>query len=211
MKKLLISAISLLLTASNFAQNDEVQTLFKKENSFGCYFGFAVKPADINNQSAILTGGEMGFALGHQLNVAIIGMGMASNIKANLLDANGNNLYYEMGYGGLKLEPVLFSNKLVHLTIPMIFGAGRTVLTRKSTVAYLNEWDSNWNYYPEHVDSDFFLIAEPGLNIEVNLYKHMRLDVGAGYRLVNDINMIGTNNSTFEGLSGNIGLKFGWF
>lgn len=200
----------LLLTLSNIAQ-DEVQTLFKKENALGFYLGASVKPGEINNQSAIFTGAELGLVFGHQLNIGVIGMGLTSSIDANVADANGNKLYYEMGYGGLKIEPVLFSDKLIHLTIPVTLGGGGAILTKKTAVSYLDDWNSNWDYYPEPVDADFFLIAEPGLNIEINLYKHLRLDVGAGYRFVNDVNMVNTNNGNLEGFSGNIGLKFGWF
>lgn len=195
------------INAQEKTEKEDVQTVFKKNSALGAYFGLIAKPTALYGQEGLLFGAELNLVFGHQLNVGVVGMGLVSDIKSGLVSNSGYNLYYEFGYGGIKMEPVLFSNKLVHLTIPVILGAGAATLNPRTAILYDGNWDYEYNLY----DSDFFFVAEPGINVEVNLYKNLRLDFGTSYRFVDNVFISGTNNGNFGGLSGNIGIKLGWF
>jgi len=180
------------------------KTLFKDAKPVGAFVAMSFKPFEMADQAAMMAGGELSLVCGHKLNIGLAGYGMMSNVHSDFVDPDGNTYFYNMGYGGMKFEPVLRSDWLVHVTFPVFIGAGGVSLSQHH---FLNDhhWSSNtW-------DSDFFLITEPGINLELNIFKIMRLDAGVSYRFANDVNLVGANNSALSGLSGNVSLKIGWF
>lgn len=56
-----------------------------------------------------------------------------------------------------------------------------------------------------------FFILEPSSLVEVNLHKHVRLNLGAGYRIIGEMNYRNMNQSDISGFSGIVGFKFGLF
>lgn len=207
MKKLILTIFTLAVACFANAQDDEMQTLFKKDNSVGIYLGFNAKPTLIQNQETMLFSSELSMVFGHNLNAGVIGAFSLNSVYPNYYDQYGNPLLMEVGYGGFKLEPVLFSKKLAHVTIPITFGGGATTL-HSGNFDYSN---GNWNNSYDFYDADFFFLAEPGINLEVNVYKHLRLDLGGSYRFTSNTYLLGSPNYSIQGFAGNIGLKFGWF
>jgi len=207
MKKYILSILTFAVLLSGIAQDNEMQTLFKKDNSVGVYLGFNAKPTLIQNQETMFFSTDLSLVFGHSLNAGVVGAFSLNSVSPNYYDQYGNPLLMEIGYGGIKLEPVLFSKKLVHLTVPLTFGGGATTLHSGNFDYNNGNWNNNYDFY----DADFFFLAEPGVNLEVNLYKHLRLDIGGSYRFTNSTYLFGSPNYSIQGFAGNIGLKFGWF
>ncbi len=72
------------------------------------------------------------------------------------------------------------------------------------TYKELNDWMS-----PQV--SDNFWIAEPAVNIELNISSFFRISAGVGYRLVFDVNLGDVTNSDIVGAEGILTFKFGKF
>ena len=79
----------------------------------------------------------------------------------------------EFTQGGLYLEYRLFPHKLVHVSIPISVG----VLQTESEQDNFSPWG---NYEDDREYTNFYL--EPGLNIELNVSKFIKFQVGASYR-----------------------------
>jgi hypothetical protein len=75
-----------------------------------------------------------------------------------------HNMSYEYGQVGLVTEYVLGSDKPVHLVLQLFSGAG-------FTLQYQRYGWHNGNYPDDLHDENWFFIAEPGVQLEVNLLK----------------------------------------
>lgn len=196
-------------TSKNVHQQryNEDQTLLGKGKPLGFFIGINVKPAIVNDQAAFFTGGQIAMVFGKKLNVGFAGYGLTSPVLSDRVDADGTHYYYDMGYGGLLFEPVFFSRSAIHFTLPVLLGAGGAGFRPTTSPFSYNYEDVNWDNYV----ADAFFVAEPGLNMELNLFKWMRLDAGVSYRFISDGYFGSSLNSSLSGWSANCGLKFGWF
>jgi len=220
MKKLIIIAsVAFLFNLSLNGQTDstetlkrtkknEQQTLFNINKGVGGYIGFNTRISNINSSEALFTGGEISIAIGHSLNLGFEGYGLVNPVESNNKNSDESTTFINMGYGGLHIEPVLFSQKLVHVTFPILLGAGGIGETRNSFLDEEFHEDDNGD---DLLDTDFFMVVEPGIMAEVNLFRFMRLGVGINYRITSGVELPNHDNEDFSGLSGNISLRLGWF
>jgi len=86
---------------------------------------------------------------------------------------------------------------MVYISLPLYVGYGEVEMDNESGNVRLGEAS--------------FLQIEPSALLEINLHKYIRFNIGAGYRIVGDMNYRNFNQSNISGLTGNIGLKFGLF
>jgi hypothetical protein len=94
-------------------------------------------------------------------------------------------------------EYTLLSKNVFHVTFPLYIGYGEVQMDNEVGDAGLGE-------------ENFFQI-KPSALLEVNLHKYVRLNLGAGYRLVGQMEYRNFNQSDISGLTGYLGLKFGLF
>ena len=111
------------------------------------------------------------------------------------------------GYGGLLIEPIIGAFKPVHISIPMLIGAGGAT--------YMDEYGKTYDdpFYPKpyYYYSDAFFVFEPGVEIELNMVKFMRLAFGGYYRFTSGLDLEDTKSNMMNGFSTGITLKFGKF
>jgi len=105
------------------------------------------------------------------------------------------NIYMDYWTVGTFAEYTLLSKKLVHVTFPVFFGYGEVQMDNEIGETGLGE-------------ANFFQI-EPSALVEVNLHKYVRLNLGASYRFVGQMEYRNLNQNDISGLTGYIGLKFG--
>jgi hypothetical protein len=110
------------------------------------------------------------------------------------------------GYGGLLVEPIVFPRMPVHITFPLIAGIGGIAYT--SNIFRQSEYE-RWESYVE--DTDVFLVAEPGIELEFNVVKYFRISLSASYRFTSALQLMDTPGNALEGFSTGINLKFGKF
>lgn len=186
--------ILLLSTISIFGQ---AETLVSGELESGGFGAPVVKFTQIDGKFGLLVGGRGGWIMNHTFIIGMGGYGLVNQVDANFI-FEGKLIPLTMGYGGFEMEYIYSSNSLVHFSIYLLLGGGG--LTYKE----YSDWRS-----PQI--SDNFWIAEPAVNIELNISSFFRIDAGIGYRLVSDVNLGDLTNSDIAGVEGILTFKFGKF
>lgn len=213
MKKGILFSLLLMIGIAGTAQDNNGEeawnerTLIKKGTPIGFYLGTSLKAAELNRQQSMWVGGQIGLVANHRFNFGLAGYGLLTDVESNVLDVNGVSHVYEMGYGGFHLEPVLFSDRLVHVTFPVLLGAGGVAESRYRFLEYTGLEDD----WIEESETSAFLVAEPGVNVEINVMKGLRFAVGGGYRYVDYSNLTHTSNNDLSGWTANFTMKVGWF
>ncbi len=201
---ILMSAITILVIGQDDPRNNQQQnTLFGSIPPKGGFIAFSAKPAYVNDQAAYMSGLQAAVVMGRKVNLGFAAYGLLTDVRSGQFTEEGTEYFVEMGYGGFLIEPVLGSHRMVHLTAPVILGGGI------STLASRRPWDMGSNY--DYTDPEFFFIAEPGVNAELNLFRFMRLGAGVGYRFVGETGVFRSSATNLSGWSGNLTLKLGWF
>jgi len=196
-KTVILSALVLFLSLVSFSQesdstrknhdsskhNDEFKTLFGNHHQSGAYGAFSIGYSQIDNQQAVIFGGKFEWIVSHSLG---FGFGGSGFINEYHYDANlGRDVFLTGGYGGMYIEPILFPKFPVHLSFPVLLGAGG--------ISYITK-DMN-SYHNMVEDSEVFLIAEPAAEIELNVTRNFRIALGASYKFTTPFN-VGTSSSS---------------
>jgi hypothetical protein len=211
-KTVIFLAILLLACSSVFSQepefeyhnNREIKTLFGPNREGGAYGAFTMGYSVIDNRNAVLFGGRFGWLASHSIGIGFGATGFMNEFRYEPLLERDAAL--AGGYGGLYIEPILFARFPVHLSFPILFGAGG--------ISYIAKENSQNNNMIEN--SDAFLLLEPAAEIELNLTRFCRIALGASYRFPTSFNVgkSGTNTAHSESLkevSYTMSLKFGRF
>ncbi len=202
MKKILaITALLSLMAASPVLA--EQQTMFTSEIGSGWFFGPTVKYTQIDETDAVLLGGHAGWIIDHKYVIGFGMYGLASDIKDNYTGKGDPRL--NMGYGGLELSYIARSDRLVHITVDSLVGAGALGFSEEDSEGR-GHMGSFFND-----NSDTFFIVEPGVNVVFNVTEIFRLSLGASYRFVEGVAQEGIYNKDIGGPAVTINLKFGKF
>lgn len=194
------------LTAEKKGKNPDYQSLFRSEpKAFGGYFAINSHYTEINNNPSLLIGAELTAVINHSFNIGIQGYGLVTPNETGRETEFGDPTYLALGYGGIKMEGVSFSNSVVHVTFPVLLGAGGiTEYSKNYYGGYYQPYNYEYNY-------DYFFVVEPGVELEVNVLKFMRLTTGASYRITSEFDIIGMQDNNLNGFNFDLSLKFGWF
>jgi hypothetical protein len=209
--KIFISAFLILMSAAAFSQDNdspkkeqEFQTLLGHDKHNGFYGAFSVGYTEIEDKQAVTFGGRLEWIAGHSIGLGFGGTGF---INENHFEPSLNSdVFLTGGYGGIYIEPIVMPNFPVHISFPILLGGGG--------VSYVTE-DMNWDHNMVE-DTEAFLIAEPGAELELNLTKNFRLAIGTSYRFTTPFN-VGTSVATevdsdaLQGFSFMMTFKFGRF
>ena len=169
MKKLVTVLLVVLFSYPAMAQDE---TLLKGEVESGGYGGPIFKVGQINGSTGVFVGGQGGWIINHSFVLGGKGYGLV-----NIVDIEGSeNLELDFGCGGVLLEYIFSSNKLLHLGINTMIGAGGVRYAEKDYSNDLEELDYN---------ASSFFVLEPGVNIDLNHSSYFRIGDGATYRYVN--------------------------
>ncbi len=184
-------------------EDKQIQTLFGENVSNGGYGALMFNYSNINDEDAFLFGIRGGWLIDHKLTIGLGGYGFISNMEWNYGNDRPDN-FLTGGYGGLLLEPVLFAHKQVHLAFPILIGGGGVVLVDNL------DWGKDYHDWFTEYGCAFFLF-EPGVELEVNLVKAMRVAFAVTYRLTQDIELGDLDENALKGFNFGLTLKFGKF
>ena len=211
MKKIIIVVFILSTAAAGFGQvdeteqikprrSDDIMTLLGSSNAIGGYGGLSMLYSQIDNKDAFVFGARGAAILGHSFAIGFGGSGFVTDIFYD--DALNMDANLAGGYGGIFFEPIILPKYPVHLSIPVLIGAGG--------IAYSSVdrgWEESW--YVE--DSEAFFVVEPGAEIELNITRFFRFSIGAYYRYTSNIDLLNTSKDVLNGFSFGVNLKFGKF
>ena len=206
-KPVILSVLIILFTSSAFCQDnnkDEFKTLFGDYHPRGFYGAFTVGYSEIDQKQAVVFGGRFEWIVSHSVGLGFGGSGFINEYHYD--PALNQDVFLTGGYGGFYVEPIVLPNFPVHISFPILFGAGG--------VSYITEEMDNYHNMIE--DTEAFLIAEPGAEIELDLTRNFRLALGASYRFTTpfDVGAPGTtpvSSKSIEGWTYMMTFKFGRF
>ena len=212
MRKLTAVLLALICAVAAFAGNFDKpngllefreKTIFSGELESGGFGGPVVKIGNLKDESAVFLGGRGGWIINHNFILGGGGYGLVSDITAfSVTTVGGSHDYYiEFGYGGLEVEYIFASEEIAHASVMVLIGAGGL------RVSPGEDYDNN-----DYTHDDAVFVAEPAAGVEFNVTKFFRLNFGASYRYVSDVNEdYGLDNKDLTGVCGYITLKFGRF
>ena len=195
MKQLTVVLLLCLVTFPLLAQEE---TLIGGEIENGGFGGPVVKLGSINGETGIFVGGRGGWIINHTFIVGGGGYGLANNVKAKVLGPYSER-YLNFGYGGLELEYIAQSDRLIHFSVMTLIGAGGLGWRDESIRGGMNS------------DGDAFFILEPAAQVNLNVTKYFRLSAGVSYRYVSGVDSPAATNADLSGPSGVLTFRFGKF
>ncbi|HRE66365.1 MAG TPA: hypothetical protein PLM56_04910 [Cyclobacteriaceae bacterium] len=206
--KIRLIVVILIFTAS-LANAQEIQTLFGKGNSTSGYGALSNKFTTINGTYANLSEVYGGVFINRRW---MVGMGFAASTNdIRVPQQHSVNplipMTYQYGQGGLMLERVIKSNRSIHLVVNLFSGVGFTAQYNRPE---WGDWDDFDTYTTTH-DENWFYVLEPGAQLEMNLFRWLRLSPGISYRNTYGSEGRGLSDNDLSNWSYNITLKFGGF
>jgi hypothetical protein len=213
MKKITIaSTLFILFCLTTFSQDPEfdyyksrdIKTLFGHDSGGGVYGVLSTGFSLIDNRHTVLFGGRFGWLANHSVGIGFGGTGFMNEFHYEPF--LGREVSLAGGYGGIYIEPILFARFPVHLSFPVLCGAGG--------ISYVSKESSMNDNLIE--DSAAFLLIEPAAEVELNITRYCRLSMGASYRFPTsfDVGLTGTPDArvgSIKGVSYTLSLKFGRF
>jgi hypothetical protein len=77
---------------------------------------------------------------------------------------------------------------------------------------FMDDWSARNDFTPSQIRDDSFVgIVEPSVLAELNVFRFMRFNLGASYRVTYNANFTLTDKKHFSGLNLMCGFKFGRF
>jgi hypothetical protein len=211
-KTFILPALLILFCSSAFSQDpefehykrQEIKTILGRNREGGGYGAFGAGYSVIDDKHAVLFGGRFGWLASHSIGVGIGATGFLNEFHYE--PSLDRKVFLAGGYGGLYIEPILMPRYPVHLSFPILLGAGGISYVSKD-----HEFNNNLIE-----DSQAFLIFEPAAELELNLTRFFRLAIGASYRFPTafDVGLEGTPTASAESLKGPsymVTFKFGKF
>jgi hypothetical protein len=199
--QLIIILIALGLNV-NAQTGAEAKTVFGNKKS---HIGYFVNPScqfgKIAGPYAVMPGIGAGISLNEKINIGLNYKYIATeNTPTGEVD---NSLYLDQRYFGFKGECSIFPAKAVHLNFPVEAGFGETELDVKDS------YENNHLIAPS--DDAWFGYLEPGIAIEINLWKYLKLNFSTSYRLVSNVTFRNLTEKDFRGLNYSTSIKIGIF
>ncbi len=213
MKKILL-IVSLILSASGILLSQEVtqeqkkprqmMTLTGPDHTGGGYGAFTAGYSTIQDRHAYEFGFRGMWVINHSIALGFGGTGFANQAMYN--SSSGSDNFLTGGYGGFIIEPIVAPMYPVHIAFPILIGGGG--------ISYV---ETDWEEFDNFVAAtDFFMLIQPGAEIELNVTRFFRIGLGASYRFPTDFNATTTETpelspQDLKGFSYSLSFKFGRF
>jgi hypothetical protein len=199
MKKLVI-LLFCVFSALPFATAQEMQTLFRSSRPSGGYVALSNKFTTIKGQYANIAEIYGGWLIHGRF---LLGIGVAAStnnleVPTQYSTSPLRPMSWQYGQVGMMNEYIFWSNKLVHVNLSLFSGGAFTVQYERR--------DEDLEY-----DENFFPVVEPGVQLELNVFKWLRISPGVSYRKTFGSDAIGLRDADLSDWSYNMTLKIGKF
>lgn len=161
----------------------------------------------INGEAAIKMGGRAVWLKNSQLGFGLAGYALQTPMTLdNLL---GDDYRVAGGYGGFLFEYNMNPNRFLHLSFPLVVGGGG--------ITYVNGLPGPDPDDPKREASEAVFVVEPGVNLEMNVIRFLKVSFGLTYRYTSNAQLdyqAGGQilpSGGLNGLSGGFTVKFGIF
>lgn len=202
----LVLLVLFALSMNVNAQSGNVKTLFSpKKISSGGYGAVSSRFTSIRGKYTHMAGIYGGWYVNHRF---MLGLGMAAStnqltVPTEFSAQPNRKMTWQYGQFGLMTEYVLASDKPIHVALQLFAGAGFTLQYQRNGLHDIN--------YEDVYDENWFTVAEPGVQVEINLFKWMRFSPGISYRFAMGSDGRGLADKDLSAISYHATLKFGKF
>lgn len=210
-KSLNVFFACMLLSSVGFAQTDSLkQTLFSgKINKIGIVGSIYGQYAGINAGFKPSAGGSLTLLFNEKFG---IGLGGYELFNPNLVIGS---IKTRANVNGLMLEYNLNSQKMVHVSFPLLLGVGSARIDTVGSASRLyyggHRGNGGHEGRGEYGSRGHFGVIQPGINLEVNVLRNVVLFGGVNYRIALKSSSSTLSNQDLSGLGIQAGLKFGVF
>jgi hypothetical protein len=190
------------------ATAQEIQSIFANGKDTGGYGALSNKFSYIGGEFANICEVYGGVYINRRWMIGVAFAGSTNDIRVPVEYSVDpvTPMTYQYGQGGLKVERVFNSNRPIHLVVNLFSGVGYSAQYNR------NEW-YDYTYNPSNPmhDENWFYVLEPGAQLEMNLFRWMRLSPGISYRQTYGSDGLGLSDGSLSDWTYNISLKFGGF
>lgn len=196
-KRILFLVCAFALTTSLVHGQEGSNTLFKnvEKGNVGFLVELNGSASSISDAGLLLGGVRVGVVFDDKISFGALYRYNLNQAVPSEETLPGHYIAFQTT-GGF-FEYTLHSDKVVHLTFPIYFGAGEVETDHEDLSPGLGE-------------SNFFVV-EPGVMAEVNLSKNLRLNAGILYGFTGNFTYRYLDQSDLQGLRFQMGLKAGLF
>lgn len=180
------TGLCLAMSLATSAPGQEPRTVVGVERVHGFFGAPVAKFTELGGDFAFMPGGRVGWLAGHELSIGAGAYFTAGD--ATLTDDFGATRDLGLDYAGFETELIFFWDYSYHSTLSLLLGGGRLNVDG---------------------DSETVGVAEPLLNLEINLLPGFRVDIGGGYRAVWGVDAPGVSSSDAGGFVGAVAFKIG--
>lgn len=168
------------------------------------------------DQDALLVGARGGWLIDHRVTIGLAGQGLTTSVRNAAYDqhltAEGIALRrsstFHVGYGGLLIEPIIAYRSPVHISLPIIVGAGGCAYDYQEALPVQEE--APFDTY-RFLDGQAFFVVEPGIDLELNIIPLVRVGISASYRYTSDLDLPATAKDALHGTNVGLSIKVGRF
>ncbi|SNS54620.1 hypothetical protein SAMN05421640_0608 [Ekhidna lutea] len=188
--------------------DEEIKSLLSKQNDLNAFGAADLKVGDLKRERALLVGAYGGFIINRRYLFGVAGYGLVTNVEFEGLvqgQTDEKKLNLHGGYGGVLIGWTIAHKELVHISIPIVLGAGSFDVVDKDFFVN-NPADSEFT-----IESSVFFVAEPGLEAEFNITKYFRLGAGLTYRYISGVELENVKDDEITGTTAIISFRFGRF
>lgn len=193
---LVISVVGFALNIETVPKKREDEVLIKGPVDKGGFGGLVMKFTELNDRYGMLMGVRGGITFNHTFG---LGGGLYGMVNRMEVHTNYPIRDYNMdfAYGGVILELIFGSRRLVHFGTYTLIGGGSV---QYKLPAYEEPWYD-----------DFFFVLEPSVEMTINITRVFRIDAGGSYRYIYGTELEGISDRGLSGVAGHITFKFGKF
>lgn len=190
-----------------YPQSD-INTVFKSSPRVTGYGAISNKFTSIDGEFMNLAEVYGGVYFNRKFMLGVGGAASTNNLPVpdQFSAIEDRKLSYQYVQFGLYSEYVIGSNKAIHPVVHLFAGPGLTVQYDRYNWDDFDEFD-----HEDHRDENWFMVAEPGVAVEINLFRWMRFSPGVSYRMAFGNDAAGLSDSKLSGMSFNATMKFGRF
>ena len=195
MRTLLIFVGICLIAVSVYAYDD---TLIGNDAEVGGFFTIESKNTEIKDVFCMFIGGRAALLVNRRWAFGAGGCGIVNNPVPDGF-GEGGLIKLRSYYGGFIFEYIAWPEKVFHVTFPVLVGAGKV------------EYKGSYRDSETGEDADAYFILEPGLDLEFNITRFWRMDLGASYRYVSGCDLGDVTDDDLSGMAGSLTFKLGKF
>ncbi len=188
--------------------DDKVKSLLGKGNDLNGFGAMDLKVGDFIGERALLVGAYGGFIINRRYLFGLAGYGLVTNVEFDGTvpgQAEEKKLNLHGGYGGVLIGVTIAPRELIHLSVPIVLGAGSWEVVDKDFFVN-NPADSEFT-----VENSVFFVVEPGLELEFNITKYFRIGAGATYRYIAGTELDNVADDDTAGINAMLSFRFGRF